>query len=50
MFENILNQISTFPPLWIYLTLFFFAFVENVFPPSTSDLVIVVGGSLAGAG
>jgi membrane protein DedA with SNARE-associated domain len=50
MFENILNQISTFPPLWIYLTLFFFAFVENVFPPSPSDLVIVVGGSLVGAG
>jgi membrane protein DedA with SNARE-associated domain len=50
MFENILNQISTFPPLWIYITLFLFAFVENVFPPSPSDLVIVIGGSLVGAG
>lgn len=50
MFESILNQISTFPPVWIYITLFLFAFVENVFPPSPSDLVIVIGGTLVGTG
>lgn len=50
MFENILNQISTFAPIWIYITMFLFAFVENVFPPSPSDLVIVIGGTLVGAG
>ena len=50
MFEDILNQISTFPPIWIYFTLFLFAFIENVFPPSPSDLVIVIGGTLVGAG
>jgi len=50
MFEHILNQISTFSPIWIYITLFLFAFVENVFPPSPSDLVIVIGGTLVGAG
>lgn len=50
MFEDILNQISTFPPLWIYITLFLFAFVENIFPPSPSDVVLVVGGSLVGTG
>jgi membrane protein DedA with SNARE-associated domain len=50
MVENILNQISTFPPVWIYLTLFLFAFVENVFPPSPSDVVIVIGGSLIASG
>jgi len=50
MFEGILNQISTFSPIWIYITLFLFAFVENVFPPSPSDLVIVIGGTLVGAG
>lgn len=50
MFEEILNQISTFPPIWIYVTLLLFAFVENVFPPSPSDLVIVIGGTLVGAG
>ncbi len=50
MFEDILSQISTFPPIWIYITLFFFAFIENVFPPSPSDLVIVIGGTLVGTG
>ena len=50
MFENILNQISTFSPLWIYITLFFFSFLENVFPPSPSDLVVLVGGTLVSTG
>jgi membrane protein DedA with SNARE-associated domain len=50
MFEDILNSISSFTPFWIYVTLFFFAFVENVFPPSPSDLVVVIGGSLVSTG
>lgn len=50
MFETILNEISSFPPIWIYITLFLFAFVENVFPPSPSDLVVVVGGSIIATG
>jgi membrane protein DedA with SNARE-associated domain len=50
MFENILNQISSFSPIWIYITMFLFAFIENVFPPSPSDLVIVIGGTLIGTG
>ena len=50
MFEDILNNISSFTPFWIYITLFFFAFVENVFPPSPSDFVVVVGGSLVSTG
>lgn len=50
MFEDILTQISTFSPVWIYITLFFFAFLENVFPPSPSDLVLLVGGSIISTG
>ncbi|MEO8399769.1 MAG: VTT domain-containing protein, partial [Ignavibacteriaceae bacterium] len=46
MFEDILKHISDLTPFWIYVALFFFSFVENVFPPSPSDLVIVIGGSL----
>jgi membrane protein DedA with SNARE-associated domain len=30
--------------------MFLFAFIENVFPPSPSDLVIVIGGTLIGTG
>ncbi len=37
---------SNLDPTLIYLVLFFFAFIENVFPPSPSDVVVVVGASL----
>jgi membrane protein DedA with SNARE-associated domain len=50
MFEDILNQISDLTPFWIYITLFIFAYIENVFPPSPSDLVVVIGGSLISTG
>jgi len=50
MFETILNELTSLPPVWIYTTLFLFAFVENVFPPSPSDFVVVVGGSLIATG
>ncbi|MGA8263067.1 MAG: DedA family protein [Ignavibacteriaceae bacterium] len=50
MFENILSDISRLAPFWIYVVLFFFSFIENVFPPSPSDFVILVGGSLIGTG
>jgi membrane protein DedA with SNARE-associated domain len=30
--------------------MFFFAFLENLFPPSPSDLVVAFGGSLVGLG
>jgi membrane protein DedA with SNARE-associated domain len=50
MFEDTLTQLSTFSPLWIYVTLFLFAFVENVFPPSPSDIVLLIGGSIIATG
>lgn len=50
MIEHILEFISQLTPFWIYVALFFFSFIENVFPPSPSDLVVVVGGSLIGTG
>ncbi len=46
MIENILEFISSLSPFWIYVALFSFSFIENVFPPTPSDLIIVVGGSL----
>lgn len=50
MFETILTQISGLTPFWVYLTIFFFAYIENLFPPSPSDIVVVIGGSLVGTG
>ncbi len=46
MLESILTYISTLDATWIYIILFFFSFIENVFPPSPSDVVVVVGASL----
>jgi membrane protein DedA with SNARE-associated domain len=46
MIEHILSNISSLSPFWIYTALFLFAYVENVFPPSPSDIVVVIGGSL----
>ena len=50
MFENIITDISRLTPFWLYVVLFFFSYIENVFPPSPSDLVVVIGGSLISTG
>jgi membrane protein DedA with SNARE-associated domain len=46
MIENILDFLSSLSPFLIYVFLFLFSYIENVFPPSPSDLVVVIGGSL----
>jgi len=46
MLQDILSYISTLDPAVIYLVLFFFAFIENIFPPSPSDVVLVIGATL----
>lgn len=46
MIEQIFSFMQTVDPVYIYLLLFFFAFIENLFPPSPSDLVVVFGASL----
>ena len=46
MLQDILLYMSNLDPLYIYIVLFLFAFIENVFPPSPSDVVVVIGASL----
>ena len=46
MLESILAYMAGLDPLWIYATLLFFSFIENVFPPSPSDVVVVIGASI----
>lgn len=46
MLQEILTYIGSLDTSYIYLVLFFFAFIENVFPPSPSDVVVVIGASL----
>jgi len=46
MLEEIVAYLSSLDITWIYIILFFFSFIENIFPPSPSDVVVVVGASL----
>lgn len=46
MLENILIYLNTLDIAWIYIILFVFAFIENPFPPSPSDVVVVLGATL----
>ncbi len=48
--EQFILTIQSLDPLWVYVVVFAIAYIENVFPPSPSDTVIVVAGSLVGLG
>ncbi len=43
-----IRSLETLSDVWIYIAIFFIAYIENIFPPIPSDLVIVFGGSLTG--
>ena len=44
--ESVIAYIDSLNPVWIYVVVFSIAFIENLFPPSPSDVVIVFAGSL----
>lgn len=46
MLEQLFTYLQTLDPVWVYFFLFFFAFIENVFPPAPSDLVVIIGATL----
>ncbi len=46
MLQEIISYISTLDPALIYVVLFFFAFIENILPPSPSDFVVLFGATL----
>ena len=48
--EEFLHRLSTLNPLWVYASVFGIAFLENVFPPFPSDVIVVFAGSLVGIG
>lgn len=48
--ESIISYLQQLNPLWVYCTIFFIAYIENIFPPSPSDIVIVAAGYLVGIG
>lgn len=46
MLETIIKFLQEIPSLYLLVAVFFFAFVENIFPPSPSDAVILFAGTL----
>jgi membrane protein DedA with SNARE-associated domain len=48
--ETFIHTLQTLSPTLIYCCLFAIAYIENVFPPSPSDVILVFGGYLVGLG
>ena len=46
MLQQIISFIGTLDPTFIYITLFFFSFIENILPPAPSDFVVIFGATL----
>jgi membrane protein DedA with SNARE-associated domain len=48
--ETLILYFQQLSPIWVYVAIFFIAYIENIFPPSPSDIIIVAGGYLVGVG
>lgn len=48
MLEDVITHLLSLPAWGVLLTAFVFAFIENIFPPSPSDVVLVFCGTLVG--
>ncbi len=48
--EEFILSLQSLDPFLIYIAVFSIAFIENIFPPSPSDIVIVFAGSLVAIG
>lgn len=50
MVESLFLFLQSLDPLWVYVAIFAIAYIENILPPSPSDIIIVAGGYLVGIG
>jgi len=48
--EELVNNLTKLDPFWVYVAVVSIAYIENIFPPFPSDVVVVFAGSLAGLG
>jgi len=46
MLQHLVTYIGSYDLWLIYLIVFFFSFIENVFPPSPSDIIVLVGATI----
>src|SRR5215510_15434474 len=45
-----ISWLQSLPPLGVLALMFFIAYIENIFPPSPSDVILVFAGTLIGIG
>ncbi|MDX9758805.1 MAG: DedA family protein [Bacteroidota bacterium] len=50
MLEQTIAYLSQVDTVWIYAAVFFISYIENIFPPFPSDVVVVFAGSLVAIG
>ena len=48
--EDLIQFVRSLDPWLVYAVVFSIAYIENIFPPSPSDIIVVFGGSLVGIG
>ena len=48
--DSLLDFLVGLSDVWLYIAIFFIAYIENVFPPSPSDVIVLFAGSLVGIG
>jgi len=48
--EDLISMLQNLSPMGVLLFVFVVAYVENIFPPSPSDVLLVFGGTLIGVG
>jgi membrane protein DedA with SNARE-associated domain len=48
--EQAIGWLQQVPPLGVFALMFLIAYVENVFPPSPSDMLLIFVGTLIGVG
>ncbi|MFI5253028.1 MAG: DedA family protein [Bacteroidota bacterium] len=45
--NDFFQHLTQLHPIWVYIIIFSVAYIENIFPPSPSDVIIVFSGALA---
>ena len=48
--EQFINYFAALNPIWIYCVAGVIAYIENIFPPFPSDVIVVAAGSFAALG
>ncbi|MFZ1731919.1 MAG: DedA family protein [Bacteroidota bacterium] len=50
MLEHVIAYLSQVDIIWIYVAIFLISYIENIFPPFPSDVIVVFAGSLVAIG